>query len=224
MTKVTNFIRRSFTVLGTIVFTVLVLAALTPQAGRGVATALAQAASLVQVANTSATPVPVEDPGQQGVTLVALGPKVAFSNWSSPGTTYSVPYERRLVVEDISGTFNTPAGAHISQSYVTVTRNVYAFLQSDVHRHIAPQLVTEGNYNIYKFSEKAWFYVDSPGTVSLNIITTGGDPVTGVEVVLQGHLVDCTGTNCPGLTSPAVPQSDSGSPPTRPAPLPSPPK
>jgi hypothetical protein len=44
MTEVMDFIRRSFTVLGAIVFAVLVLAVLTPRAERGVATALGQAA------------------------------------------------------------------------------------------------------------------------------------------------------------------------------------
>lgn len=39
MTEAMEFMRRSFTVLGTIVFAVLVLAALAPKAARGVATA-----------------------------------------------------------------------------------------------------------------------------------------------------------------------------------------
>jgi hypothetical protein len=79
--KAMDFIRRSFTVLGTIFFAVLVLGALAPKAARGVATALAQATpALVQVANTSATPVLVNDPARQGVTLVAYGPNVDFSN------------------------------------------------------------------------------------------------------------------------------------------------
>ena len=191
-----DFIRRSFTVLGTIFFAVLVLGALAPKAARGVATALAQATpALVQVANTSATPVLVNDPARQGVTLVAYGPNVDFSNWFS-GTTYIVPVGQRLVVEDISGSFNTPTGSHISHSYVQpfmfqrVTADGPGLAKGSVFHHFVPQLVTQGNFNIYKFQQKTWFYADA--NVHLLIDLTGGDPVTGVEVTLQGHLVDCT--------------------------------
>jgi hypothetical protein len=194
--KAMDFIRRSFTVLGTIFFAVLVLGALAPKAARGVATALAQATpALVQVANTSATPVLVNDPARQGVTLVAYGPNVDFSNWFS-GTTYIVPVGQRLVVEDISGSFNTPTGSHISHSYVQpfmfqrVTADGPGLAKGSVFHHFVPQLVTQGNFNIYKFQQKTWFYADA--NVHLLIDLTGGDPVTGVEVTLQGHLVDCT--------------------------------
>jgi hypothetical protein len=194
--KAIDFIRRSFTVLGTIFFAVLVLGALAPKAARGVATALAQATpALVQVANTSATPVLVNDPARQGVTLVAYGPNVDFSNWFS-GTTYIVPVGQRLVVEDISGSFNTPTGSHISHSYVQpfmfqrVTADGPGLAKGSVFHHFVPQLVTQGNFNIYKFQQKTWFYADA--NVHLLIDLTGGDPVTGVEVTLQGHLVDCT--------------------------------
>jgi hypothetical protein len=197
-----DLIRRSFSILGTIFFTVLVLGALVPKASHNVATALAQTApALVQVANTSAAPVPVEDPARQGVTLVAFGPREYFSNWFSVGATYVVPPGHRLLVDDITGTFNTPAGSHISQSYMTATLNEYRVLGGFFHHHFVPQLVTQGNYNIYKISEKTWFYVDSPGDVSLFINTTGGDPVTDVEVALQGHLVDCTNA-CLGAENP----------------------
>jgi hypothetical protein len=194
--KAMDFIRRSFTVLGTIFFAVLVLGALAHKAARGVATALAQATpALVQVANTSATPVLVNDPARQGVTLVAYGPNVDFSNWFS-GTTYIVPVGQRLVVEDISGSFNTPTGSHISHSYVQpfmfqrVTADGPGLAKGSVFHHFVPQLVTQGNFNIYKFQQKTWFYADA--NVHLLIDLTGGDPVTGVEVTLQGHLVDCT--------------------------------
>jgi hypothetical protein len=194
--KAMDFIRRSFTVLGTIFFAVLVLGALAPKTARGVATALAQATpALVQVANTSATPVLVNDPARQGVTLVAYGPNVDFSNWFS-GTTYIVPVGQRLVVEDISGSFNTPTGSHISHSYVQpfmfqrVTADGPGLAKGSVFHHFVPQLVTQGNFNIYKFQQKTWFYADA--NVHLLIDLTGGDPVTGVEVTLQGHLVDCT--------------------------------
>jgi hypothetical protein len=191
-----DFMRRSFTVLGTIVFTVLVLAALAPQAARGVATALAQATpALVQVANTSATPVLVEDPARQGVTLVAGGPNVDFSNWFSLGTTFIVPVGQRLLVEDISGSFNTPTGSHISHSYVQPAlfeKTNTSISSGSVFHHIVPQLVTQGNFNIYKFQQKTWFYADPRASVHLFIDLTGGDPVTGVEVALHGHLVDCT--------------------------------
>jgi hypothetical protein len=194
--KAMDFIRRSFTVLGTIFFAVLVPGALAPKAARGVATALAQATpALVQVANTSATPVLVNDPARQGVTLVAYGPNVDFSNWFS-GTTYIVPVGQRLVVEDISGSFNTPTGSHISHSYVQpfmfqrVTADGPGLAKGSVFHHFVPQLVTQGNFNIYKFQQKTWFYADA--NVHLLIDLTGGDPVTGVEVTLQGHLVDCT--------------------------------
>jgi len=204
MTEATDFMRRSFTVLGTIVFTGLVLAALAPKAARSVAT------ELVQVANTSATPVPVEDPARQGVTLVAGGPDVDFSNWFSQGTTYTVPPGKRLVVEDISGTFNTLTGAHIGNSYVAASLEEYSTNGSttagSVAQQIVPQLVTQGNYNIYKFSQKTWFYSDPQQKLHLGIDTTGGSEVTGVVVNLQGHLVDCTNA-CPGATTtPPVPQ------------------
>jgi hypothetical protein len=149
----------------------------------------------VQVANTSATPVLVNDPARQGVTLVAYGPNVDFSNWFS-GTTYIVPVGQRLVVEDISGSFNTPTGSHISHSYVQpfmfqrVTADGPGLAKGSVFHHFVPQLVTQGNFNIYKFQQKTWFYADA--NVHLLIDLTGGDPVTGVEVTLQGHLVDCT--------------------------------
>jgi hypothetical protein len=213
MTEVMDFIRRSFTVLGAIVFAVLVLAVLTPRAERGVATALGQAAPApVQVANTSATPVPVEDPARKGVTLLSRTPFGWFSDMLSEGTEYKVPAGQRLVIEDISGSFNTPTDAHISHTLVSAVG----------YHTFVPHLVTQGNFNIYKFSEKTWFYADPQEGISLWIDTTGGYEITGVLAFLHGHLVDCTNA-CPGATSfLTLPQIESGSP--RPAPPTSPPK
>lgn len=114
-----NLTRKTLTTLGGVLLVALLIAALAPKATRGVV------ASLVQVANTSANPVPnrdIDNGPRQGVTLFAqtsgninFVPLLDLGDPANP-TPYSVPAGKRLLVQFISGRFQTPAGAHISDA------------------------------------------------------------------------------------------------------------
>lgn len=104
-----NLLRKTATTLGGIFFAVLLIAALAPKATRGVA------AALVQVTNTSASPVPTvsSDANFPYVALMCAGncSDVSLTNsFSVPSTTTTGVAVKRLVIEDLNASCNSVTG------------------------------------------------------------------------------------------------------------------
>jgi hypothetical protein len=183
-----NRIQKLATTLAGILLVVLLLVALVPQAARGVA------AALVQITNTSANPVPnrdVDNGPRQAVTLTAVSATthdIEFEQQNAPGVAYTVPAGKRLVVEFVSGNFNTPIGAHILTAFIfgNTSSGVYA-------DYLSPNLVTAGNFNVYQVAQPMRAYYDAGSEIFVAVSLTSETFATNGHFTLRGYLVDCTG-------------------------------
>ena len=198
-----KLIQKKLAGLGGILLAAILIAALAPKATRGVA------AALVQVANTSANPVPnrdIDNGPRQGVTLVAgfvgdtkLLPLIDAADRFGV-TPYTVPAGKRLLVQFISGQFQTPAGAHIFEATIfgdILPHPGTGFSQLiPVSETLAPQLLTAGTFNIYQVSQPVWFYEDAGATLRVDVELTSGNFATNGNFLVRGYLVDCTDA-CP---------------------------
>jgi hypothetical protein len=107
-----RLLKQALAILGTVVVMAGVVALVAPKAAQGIV------ATLVQVANTPANPVPtqaVDNPARQPVGLdvqdsIADGQPGAFATFGDANGPYTVPAGKRLVVESISAQFNLPTG------------------------------------------------------------------------------------------------------------------
>lgn len=107
-----NFAKRLLMGAGVIGLATVLGVALTPKAAHGVV------ATLVQVVNTSANPVPtqaVDNHGRQALGLDASvvipdGQQGVFGTFGDANGPYTVPAGKRLVMESLSAQFNLPTG------------------------------------------------------------------------------------------------------------------
>ena len=181
-----NLIRKALTTLGGILLVAILIAALAPKATRAVA------AALVQITNTSANPVPnrdVDNGPRQAVSLVAQSnlELAVFQQADDVIEAYVVPPGKRLVVDFISGTIRTPAGAHISDAFLLGSTSTGQYAD-----HLSPNLVTAGDFNIYQVSQPIRAYYDAGQEVKASVPLTSGSFAL-VDFTLRGYLVDCTG-------------------------------
>jgi hypothetical protein len=183
-----NLTRKALTTLGGVLLVALLIAALAPQAARGVA------AALVQITNTTANPVPnrdVDNGPRQAVTLLASGTdtnNIAFEQQNANGLVYVVPAGKRLVVEFISGRFTTPAGGHILSSIIFGNN-----ANGDIADELSPNLVTAGNFNVFMISQPMRAYYDAGTSLRVVVVLTSGTFAASPTFTLHGYLVDCTG-------------------------------
>jgi hypothetical protein len=198
-----NFLRKTASAFGALLFAALLIAALAPKAAHGVV------ATLVQVANTATNPVPnrdIDNGPRQGVTLSAqaAGNNINFLplfDVADPFNTapYTVPAGKRLLVQFISGRFQTPAGAHILDASIDGAVRAHPGAANGllpINEVLAPQLITAGNFNIYQVSQPLWLFEDAGATPSLNVALTSGSFSTNGFFFVRGYLADCT-DSCP---------------------------
>jgi hypothetical protein len=182
-----NITRKAITTLGGIFLAALLISALAPQAARGVA------AALVQIANTGADPVPIEDHARQAVLLVAESLSVqssvliAFSGTHGP---FSIPAGKRLVIESVSGTLYLPAGSF------PVGAALHGTLGTDYDQFLAPPTITlSGTGDILSlstFSQPVRFYTDTTPSIVFSV----SGSASSTYVTASGYLVNCAGA-CP---------------------------
>jgi hypothetical protein len=182
-----NITRKAVTTLGGIFLAALLITALAPKAARGVA------AALVQIANTGADPVPVEDHARQAVLLIAdasivdTASPIAFSGTHG---AFSIPPGKRLVIESVSGRLYLPAGSY------PVGASLNGTLGTNYDEFLAPPEITffgSGEIlTISSFSQSVHFYTDTPPAIVFSV----SGPASSAYVIASGYLVDCTGA-CP---------------------------
>ncbi len=183
-----NMIRKSISYLGSIALLALLLSALAPRAARGVA------AALVQVTNTSADPVPVEDHARQAVLLFAYSSSVQTAVlipfYDAHGGPFTIPPGKRLVIEFVSGRLYLPAGSF------PVGASLNGTLGTDYDEFLVTPAITyygSGDIlSISSFSQSVRFYTDTPPSIVFSV----SGAASGADVTASGYLVDCTGA-CP---------------------------
>ena len=112
---------------------------------------------------------------------------------------YTVPAGKRLLVQFISGRFQTPTGAHFAgttfdggvRPHPGATTGVLP-----VNEVLAPQLITAGDFNIYQVSQPLWIFEDAGAQLAVTVGLTSGSFATNGFFVVRGYLVDCTDA-CP---------------------------
>lgn len=182
-----NIIRKAISTFAGISLAVLLFAALAPKATRGVA------AALVQVTNTGTSPVPVEDHARQAVLLSIAATAngaflIPFKN--SSGSPFTMPAGKRLVIEQISGTLDLPAGSFPFGASLNGTLG--AEYDSFLTTPTASFLGSGDILSQYRFSQSVRFYSDAPPSLVFAISGSSGF----VIATATGYLVDCTGA-CP---------------------------
>ena len=188
-----NIMRKAISTFAGISLAVLLFAALAPKATRGVA------AALVQVTNTGASPVPVEDHARQAVLLfinaatVFPASEIPFTN--IVGSPFTIPANKRLVIEQISGQLALPAGSF--PNLVALTGTLGGTRGFEYNANLTtPTETVFGNASQdseFVFSQSWRLYSDPPPSLVFGIFS--GSPGNLVAVA-TGYLVDCTGA-CP---------------------------
>jgi hypothetical protein len=112
-----NLTRKALTTLGGVFLAALLLVALAPRAARGVA------AALVQVTNTTSSPVPTSDvaplqPFQASCSDLELTGTVLFG---SSECQIAPPAGKRLVVQTVGITVNTGNTSRVSDGFLSAT-------------------------------------------------------------------------------------------------------
>lgn len=167
-----NLFRKTLTLLGSILLAALLLAALAPRAARGVA------AALVQVTNTTSTPVPTSD----------VSPLQPFEQNCETSTAIvcqiPVPAGKRLVVQTASIEVLTAPGVVVVLAGIqTTTPGAGAFSVPVVFTG------TSNGNNFHTGTQSLRVYEDS----SLTCITFLSDPALtnfALNCSVSGYLVD----------------------------------
>jgi hypothetical protein len=147
--------------LGAIVLAAVLIALSAPKATH------ALVATLVQVVNTSANPVPtqiVNNPARQAVVLTTNvtifdGAIIASGAFQDNSGTYTVPAGMRLVVESTSGFISLPTGQKpVLFRFSVLVNGVLGLLQS-----VPIFISTDGFTDYYEWLTQSTTYAD-PGT------------------------------------------------------------
>jgi hypothetical protein len=158
----------------------------------GTGTAQAIVATLVQIVNTSATPVPTkhvaaDNPSAQAVALstgnisipdASVGLTAFFVDHT--GLTYVVPPGKVLVVDTISGEGRSDTAAMHFAVFLTSG-------QSSMEYTPPVQLLSDG---ASISGQQVKFYADSGSTLVAGVNITTASPGSGGAVFLWGHLED----------------------------------
>ena len=173
-----NYIKKALSTLGGIFLAALLIAALAPKAAHGIV------ATLVQVANTSANPVPgdivrneenpARQPVQAPVCVSTTGGCFSVTN------TYDVPSGQELVIDYVSGQCMT--GASQQMTDVRVTTSVGGVYSTDYLN--VPLFGSSSAAVTVNFGQVTRIYADPSTAVYLQF--DGAGLCNGT---LSGHLV-----------------------------------
>jgi hypothetical protein len=172
---------------------VVVASAVAGTIGASFATGTAQAivAALVQITNTTSSPVPslnVTDPGRIPYQSSVDNGGKCSGNSICPFSFPTVPSGHRVVVQHIGGFLNfTPPTPPISIIATIST--------SGLTSGISP--ITPQDTDI-TFDQPVLFYVDASNSVNVAVFLTGGQfSANGTEALtLTGYELDCTVAAC----------------------------
>lgn len=129
-----KFAKSFLTGTGAVLLAGLVFTLLAPKAAHAIA------ATLVQVTNTSANPVPNKDVDQQGRLLYQYYSNCTSTNGTCTITYPAVPAGQRLIIQHVSAIVETPSAT---------TLNVVQFRGGGVYEFLPYQLATANYTNQY---------------------------------------------------------------------------
>jgi hypothetical protein len=180
-----NFTKRLLMVSGAVALAAMVGVILTPKAAHGIV------ATLVQVVNTSANPVPTvsTDSHARTAVLLTIGSlEISDGQFSARGIfqnangNFFVPAGQRLVIESVSGVAVLPIGQKPVVFVTNFANGVTGFI------NLAPALITSGDgLDRYVFASQITTYADFDLTLDCNRFPfTAG--TAGCSATLSGHL------------------------------------
>jgi hypothetical protein len=187
--------------LGTVLLLVVSLQLFAPKAVHAVVT------TLVTVANTAASPVPVDTSADGRGSIALVGSQQlnapttsglqVFENVSDL-STFIVPAGKRFMIDQVSAQVQSQPGG---QPLVVMELN-----QGNGHLYLAyipltlvPAATTESqlNLNAYVAMEKVSLFVDPGGPFEVYFQSETPNSVSNANVFVVGHLIDC-GSGCAG--------------------------
>ena len=185
-----RLLKQALAVLATAVVIAMFVALVTPK------TAHALAATMVQVVNTSASPVPsvdVNTPAEEPFQTILCKSAGSFSgdcstpeNFAVPSTTTDGLTVKRLVIENVSGECGVGGTTQIQAMAVStfVSENTVNGETQAVALITVPPAVVPG---AVMFNGPTRMYADPGATVGLLPYVSGIDLICGVFV--NGHLI-----------------------------------
>jgi hypothetical protein len=181
-----NFAKRVLMFLGSVVLAAALVSVLAPKATH------ALVATLVQVANTTANPVPnsdVDNPGRATLVVTACNANSTSNDSSSSQigciSDYTVPGGNRLVIQQVEANCATPTGQSLVQTGMLVSTNGNQFV------HQLP-LLNEGAYvGIASFMNDlaVHFYADPGSTLRFDTYITDTTDKTDCVFTASGYLI-----------------------------------
>jgi hypothetical protein len=177
-----RLLKQALAVLGTVVVIAVIALLVAPK------TAHALVATLVQVANTSANPVPTQDtenparsPFQKELDFLITDGTIAAT------ASFAVPAGKALVIDFVSGAAFQPAGETMrNYEIITTVNGVDA-----VHSFAPGQITADAGGGTDQFtSQPAVIYADQGSIVSFIAVRAQATGLTSGSVTVSGHLVN----------------------------------
>jgi hypothetical protein len=180
--KPMNHVRKMLSALGGIFLAALLVGALAPKATRAIA------AALVQVVNTASNPVVTTDSLGTATLLqtsCAGFPEAGQAGNFTSGTCFTVPPDKRAIVENLDGFCFTPTGAAITTFGLIVNSGEETLHPLPLHF----EGVSVFNSISYDFNLPVRIYAD-PGQTFTTFLTTSDRSASSLcEVNISGRLV-----------------------------------
>jgi hypothetical protein len=180
-----NFAKRAWMFVGFIMFAAALVTALAPKAAH------ALIATLVQVTNTSANPVPnkdVDNPDRSTVVdLYCVAPGLAGFTAVGCDTTssFTVPAGQRLILEQLDAQCVTPEGNALYGANMNFTGAGTGYL----HPFALGSPATHSGVTNYVQNQTIRYYVDSGSPIYFDLSTTDTSGSTNCSFQVVGHLI-----------------------------------
>jgi len=181
-----QFAKRMFTGLGVVAFMALLFTLAAPKAVHGLV------ATLVQVANTPANPVPNRDADspEHATTAVSTCSVTTGPAPSGGAGVFCIPYPgspagQRLVIEQLEANCDAPKGNNIIQPFI-------AFYVGGVQTSHNFPMISQGDdstYVYYTANQPVRYYVDPQSQILFSAATTDGTGGTACSLQVNGYLV-----------------------------------
>jgi hypothetical protein len=178
-----NFSRKVATYLGFVVLAAILISVLAPKATR------ALVVTLVQVANTSANPVPtseVNNPDQATILVLTCSTQ-ASTHGGSLGceTGSSIPAGQRFVIDRVEADCMTVPGNTFGLGYISLTEGGGAI------RHVLPMSSPETGFSTeYVLSQQVRYHADAGSYINFLVQTTDMTENTYCNFQADGYLVN----------------------------------
>jgi hypothetical protein len=178
-----NLARKALSALGGIFLAALLIAALAPKVTRGVAVAL------VEVANTSANPVPNRDVDDRDRATIGYAPcnvrSASGLGILSNNSCFAVPAGQRFVIDQVDGVCTTSSGNAVGFATLSFTTGGLA---TTAYLVLTPQAPLFGAVE-YAFNQSVHYVADPESTLGITGETSDLSGDTFCTFNFSGHLV-----------------------------------